>query len=196
MESPFFFLEVPLQLLEAINLILPKLGEHRVTRVDIKHPTIAIIVPEIENTLKALLLKGWWFNEFKYTGIPDSEGYITLGSDAITFTPLVSEPFATLRNGKLYNPENLDYTWDAPVTGIVKQLIPFDEIPESAQQFVLYSACVDAFATDIGASQELSIWSGHATTAYSDLLAEHIRQRKYSTRQSGRFSRLRRAMRS
>jgi len=183
-------------LLEAINLILPKLGEHRVTRVDIKHPTIAIIVPEITNTIKALLIKGWWFNEFKYTGIPDSEGFITLGSDVVTFTPLKTEPFCTLRNGRLYNPENLDYTWDRSVTGIVKQLMEFDELPESAQQFVLYSACVDAFATDIGASQELSLWSGHATAAYSDMLAEHIRQRKYSTRQSGRYLRLRRAMQS
>jgi len=196
LESPFFRLEMHLTLLEAINLILPKLGEHRVTRVDIKHPTIAIIVPEIDNTIRALLIKGWWFNEFEYTGIPDSEGFITLGADVVTFTPNKSQAFATLRNGRLYNPQNLDYTWEHSVTGIVKQALPFDELPETAQQFVLYSACVDAFATDIGASQELSLWSGHATAAYSDLLAEHIRQRKYSTRQSGRFGRLRRAMKS
>lgn len=185
-----------LTLLEAINLILPKLGEHRVTRVDIKHPTIAIIVPEIENTLKALLLKGWWFNEFEYTGIPDSEGFITLGADALTFTPHPSQAFAALRDGRLYNPKNLDYTWDASVTGIVKQAVPFDSCPETAQQFVWYSACVDAFATDIGMSQEIQLWTGHAQAAYSDLLAEHIRQRKYSTRQSRRYGRLRRAMKS
>lgn len=185
-----------LTLLEAINLILPKLGEHRVTRVDIKHPTIAIIVPELENTLRVLLLKGWWFNEFKYTGIPDSEGFITLGTDVLEFTPLVSQPFATLRDGKLYNPENLDYTWDQSVTGIVRQYIPFDSLPESAQQFVWYSACVDAFATDIGMSQEIQLWAGHAQSAYGDLLAAHIRQRRFSTRQSTRYGKLRRAMKS
>lgn len=183
-------------LLDAINLILPKLGEHRVTRVDIKHPTIAIIVPEVENTLRALLLKGWWFNEFKYTGIPDQEGFITLGTDALTFTPLVNEEFCVLRDGRLYRPESLDYTWDKSVTGIVKQYVPFDSLPESAQQHVFYAALVDALATDIGVTQELGLWQGHAQAAYGDLLAEHIRQRRYSTRQSKRFGRLRAAMRS
>lgn len=183
-------------LLEAINLILPKLGEHRVTRVDIKHPTIAIIVPEVENTLRSVLLKGWWFNEFEYTGIPDSEGLITLGADALTFTPLPSEEFCVLRDGKLYRPKNLDYTWDASITGIVKQYVPFDSLPESAQQHVFYAALVDALATDIGVTQEFQLWAGHAQSAYGDLLAEHIRQRKYSTRQSRRYGRLRSAMKS
>ena len=63
-----------MKLLDAVNLILPKLGEHRVTSVDNKHPTLAIILPEIENELKKLLARGWWFNEFDYKAYPDSEG--------------------------------------------------------------------------------------------------------------------------
>jgi len=183
-----------LQLLEAINLILPKLGEHRVTRVDIKHPTLAIIVPEVENTLRQLLNKGWWFNEFPYKGIPDSEGFITLGIDTLAFMPHKSSPYCVLRDGKLYDPATLDYVWAEPVSGTVKQYVPFDSCPESAQQFVWYAALVDALATDIGMANEIGLWQTHAAAAYGDLLAEHIRQRKYSTQQSKRYRRLRSAM--
>ncbi len=183
-----------LTLLEAINLVLPKLGEHPVTRVDVKHPTVAIILPELENTLKQLLLKGWWFNEFRYTATPDNAGEIAMGVDALTFTPGKTEPYAVLRAGRLYNPETLSYVWENPVKGTVRQYVPFEECPETAQQFIWYTTMVNVFATDIGMAQELQLWIGQATAAYGDLLAEHIRQRKYSTRQSGRYQRLRRAM--
>lgn len=183
-----------MKLLDAINLILPKLGEHRVTRVDIKHPTIAIIVPEVENTLRQALLKGWWFNEFLYTAQPDSEGFITLGIETLSFLPQKDQPYAVMRDGKLYNPETLSYVWTESVTGLVKQYVAFDSCPESAQQFVWYSALVDIFTTDIGMATELQIWTGHAKAAYGDLLGEHIRQRKYSTQQSSRWKRLRAAM--
>ena len=32
-----------MKLLDAVNLILPKLGEHPVTSLTIKHPTLAIV---------------------------------------------------------------------------------------------------------------------------------------------------------
>ena len=185
-----------MKLLDAINLILPKLGEHRVTRVDIKHPTIAIIVPEVENVLTQTCLQGWWFNEFYYTATRDSEGTITMGSDVLAFTPEKSGPYAVLRDGKLYNPETLAYTWTENVRGVVKQSLIFDELPESAKQYVWYTALVTVYVTDIGLGKEVQLWQAMAANAYGEMLAEHIRQRKYSTKQSTRYMRLRRAMRS
>lgn len=185
-----------MKLIDAINLILPKLGEHTVTRVDTKHPSIAIILPEVENTLRQMLLKGWWFNEFEYKGMPDSEGYIFLGQDTLAFEPTDPTQFAVMRGQQLFNPQTVSYKWDRAVPGIVKQYVEFDELPESAAQFVFWAACVNAYATDIGLTQEVQLWQGQAQAAYGDMLAEHIRQRKYSTRQSRRFGRLRRAMRS
>lgn len=183
-------------LLDAINMILPKLGEHRVTRVDIKHPTIAIIVPEVENMVRQLCAQGWWFNEFKYNAMPNSEGEIALGQDTIAFIPDKSEPYAVLRDGKLYNPETLSYTWDKSVRGTVKQYVQFDSLPEAAQQYAWHNALVTMYVTDIGLEKEVQIWQALAGTAYSQMLSEHIQQRKYSTKQSARFGRLRRAMRS
>lgn len=183
-----------MQLLEAINLTLPKLGEHRVTRLDVRHPTLAIILPEVENVLRSTLAKGWWFNEFDYTVHPDPEGLMYLGSDTLSFTPEYPE-VAVQRGTQLYNPVTLNYVFTEPVKGRVRQYVPFDKLPESAAQYVYHAALVNVYVTDIGLTNEVQIWQTLAGGAYSDLLAEHLRQRKYSTRGSRRWGRFVSALR-
>jgi len=184
-----------MKLLDAVNLILPKLGEHSVTSLEIKHPTLAVILPEVENELRVVLNKGWWFNEFDYTAHPDSEGIIMLGSTALTFTPKYAET-AVQRGQQLYNPETLSYVFTSPVEGRVRQYIEFDLLPESMAQYVFYTSLCNIYTTDIGVTQEVQVWMSRAAAAYSDALAEHLRQRKYSTRSSRRWSNLHRALRS
>lgn len=181
-----------MKLLDAVNLILPKLGEHPVTSLTQKHPTLAIILPEVENELKQVLLRGWWFNEFEYTAYPDNEGNIFLGSTTLSFTPTAVE--AVQRGNQLYNPETLSYVWTEGVKGIVKEYVEFDLLPESAAQYVWHSALVNVYVTDIGLGNEIQLWSKVGMDAYKSMLAEHLRNRKYSTTQSYRFLRMRRAV--
>lgn len=183
-----------MRLIDAVNMILPKLGEHAVTSLDVRHPTIAVILPEVENELRKLLACGWWFNEFNYTVYPDSEGGAVLGTDCIAFTAKCAGE-AVQRGMRLYNPITLSYTFSAPIEGRVRQYVDFEEIPEHAAQFVFYSALVNAYTSDIGLTQELQVWQTHAAKAYSDLVAENLRQRKYNTKSSPKFAKLRRAMR-
>lgn len=183
-----------MNLLDAVNLILPKLGEHGVTSLNTKHPTLAVILPEIDNELRILLMKGWWFNEFDTTLYPDSEGKIAVGADVLTFTPACAD-VAVQRGLELYNPVTLDYVFTSPVKGRVRQYVEFDKLPESAAQYVYFSGLVNAFIADIGLTQEVQAWGSKAGAAWSDLLAEHLRQRKYSTRQSRKFRNLVSALR-
>ncbi len=184
-----------MKLLDAVNLMLPKLGEHPVTSLEIRHPTLAVILPEVENELITMLQRGWWFNEFKYTAYPDNAGEIVLGTDTLSFVPLDGQPLAAVRGLRLFNPETMSFVWAVPVKGIVTQYVEFDELPESAAQYVWYSALVNAYATDLGVTAELQMWGTKAQGAWTTMLAEHLRQRKYSTTNSKRFQRLRAAMR-
>lgn len=196
MWASFFFLfkENNLELLNAVNLMLPKLGEHPVTSLDINHPTLAVILPEVENELIQLLLKGWWFNEYQTTLYPDNEKHIAIGTEVVSFTPDRVE--AAVRGRALFNPSTLDFTWDAPVMGRIKQKVAFDDLPETAAQFVWNSALINAYVTDLGVTQDVQIWQVRAQAAYTQLLAEHLRNRKYSTTSTIRYQRLRSAMRS
>lgn len=183
-----------MKLLDAVNLILPKLGEHRVTQLDVKHPTLAVILPEVENEIKRLLNKGWWFNEFDITLYPSTEGSIVLGTETLAFTPTRPNT-AVQRGSNLYNPETRSYVFDAPVDGRVREYVAFDKLPESAAQAVYYTALVTCYATDIGMTQEVQVWGQAAQAAQSDLLSEHLRQKKFSTKNTRQWQRLRRALR-
>ncbi len=182
-----------MKLLDAVNLILPKLGEHPVTSLTIKHPTLAIILPEVEQELKSLLLRGWWFNQFKYTAMPDVDGRIALGTDTLAFVP--ERTYASVRGVELFNTDTMSYTWTESVPGVLTVRVDFEKLPESAANVVWYNALINAYTTDIGMANDLQIWQTRAASAHSDLLAEHLRNRKFSSAKTRRFMNLRNALR-
>lgn len=184
-----------MKLLDAVNLIMPKLGERPVTSLAVKHPTLAVLLPIIEQTRKTTLLRGWWFNKYAYTAYPDSDGRIVLGTDTLSFVPAEIDT-AVVRGNTLFNPVTMTDVFDGPVKGIIIQDVSFDVMPESAAYYVFYSAMVEAFATDIGVTQELSVWQSKAGQGWSDLTMEHLRQVKYSTKQHSSWAKLIRAMRA
>lgn len=175
-----------MELLTAVNQVLPKLGERPVTNLQVKHPTLAILLPIIDQTKRTLLLKGWWFNEFPYKAFPGNGGEIAMGIETLSFVPTYRDT-ATLRGGKLYNPITLSYVFTEPVEGRIRQNMEFNELPESAANYVFYAALVEAFTTDLGVTQELGVWQALAGQAHSDLLGEHLRQKKFNTRSSRRW---------
>lgn len=184
-----------MKLLDAVNLVMPKLGERAVTSLSVKHPTLAVLLPIIEQTRKTTLLRGWWFNKYAYTAYPDTEGAIVLGADTLSFVPDVPDS-AVVRGQDLFNPVTLSGVFDAPVKGTITQDVDFDLLPESAAFYVFYSALVEAFTTDIGVTQELGVWQTKAGQGWSDLLMEHLRQVKPSSKQHRAWLKLQRAKRA
>src|SRR5690625_7894190 len=61
-------------LLQAINRIIPALGENPVDSIETRNPTVGIVLNAINNARHDLLQRGWWFNEFETTLYPDTQG--------------------------------------------------------------------------------------------------------------------------
>lgn len=181
-----------MKLLDAVNLTLPKLGERAVTSLSVKHPTLAVLLPIIEQTRRTTLNRGWWFNKYSTTLYPDNDGVIAFGVDTLSFVPDCPGT-AVQRGNELFNPVTLTNVFDAPVKGTVTQDVEFDLLPESAANYLFYSSLVEAFTTDIGVTQELQVWQTRAGQGWSDLLAEHLRQVKPNTRQNRAWRKLQRA---
>lgn len=182
-----------MQLLKAINAILPALGEHPVTRVDVKHPTLAVIIPVIEAKLREALMRDWWFNTSEITLYPDTEGHIYVPTTTLVFIP--RKVRATVRRLQLYNQDALNFIWTEPVEGRLKETMEFDELPESVASYVMYSALVQTYVTDIGLESVVERWDAVATQAEFLATNEHLQNMKYSTQKSSRYGRLRSAMR-
>ena len=177
-----------MRLLEAVNLILVRVGEHPVTSTTVKHPTLAVLLPEIDLELVTLLNKGWWFNEYDYTAYPDSEKKITLGTECLSFVPECAH--AALRGQDLYNTSTRTYLWDAPVKGRLIEHVEFHRLPESAAQYVMYMAAVNTHILDIGKTNEVEEWKVKAAAAYDTLLSEHLRNKRYNSRNLRTFQRI------
>lgn len=192
---PFFFVptKAPMELLTAVNRILPTLGEHPVTSLNTKHPTLAIILPKIDLKIDDLTIQGYWFNTFDVALYPDSEGGIAIPVDTLTFVP-TKEP-AIQRGRKLYNAASQTYVWTKPVDALITTRIPFAELPESMALFVMYSVMVTSYVTDIGLEQDVQLWQSEMAKAEARVMSEHLRNMKYSTRKTQRFQRIERARR-
>jgi hypothetical protein len=186
-----------MQLLDAVNEILPKLGERPVTSLDAKSPTLGVILPQIASETDLLLQAGWWFNtRYNVDLFPDSEGNIAVPDDTLSFVPADSMTFdVVVRGTQFWRSDTGDYSFTEKITGTLIQRVAFEELPESAARFVLYSAMVTCYATDIGLESVVQLWQKYALGAQSLMEQDHLRHRKYSVKQTRQYRRLRRAMR-
>lgn len=182
-----------MELLTAVNLILPKLGEHTVTSTSAKHPTLGIILPNIELKLTKLLEHGWWFNTADtVTLYQDTQGKIARPVDLLSLET-VDGPVA-MRSDYLWNTVTGTDVFTRPITGRGIYRMEFKDLPETAARVVLYEGCVESYLTDIGKESIVAEWRLEAEVAMRDLKAHHLRQKRYSTQKSNRFLRIRSAM--
>lgn len=183
-----------MDLLTAVNRILPVLGEHPVTSVDAKHPTLGTLLPKVETKIEDITLPGYWFNTFDYTFYPDPMGGIAIPGDVLSFVP--ENAAAIVRGKRLFNPLTMTYVFPAAVTGRLITRVPFEELPESVASLVWYSTLVDAYITDIGLEPSVREWQRQAADAERRVVSEHLRNMRYSTTKTARFARYKNALRS
>lgn len=185
-----------MKLLEAINIILPALGESVVTSIDSRNPTVAIVRNAIQAQNSHLQLRDWWFNTFDVGLYPDEGGEIVLPSNLMAWLP-DEEGGGIQRGNRLLNPESLDFKWPVgtPVTGKIRVRVDFEDLPESAATHVMYEGCIKAYVDDIGLEQVLDVWRQRSGEAYIALMSEHLRNKRFSTRRSRRYRRIRSAIR-
>lgn len=184
-----------MDLLEAVNLILPKLGEHPVTSVTSRSPTMAVVLPIIERNLRETLQPGWWFNTHRLTLHPDPEtGEIGVSNDVLSF--VADHEICSVRKNKLHDSTNNTYAWHRAVPGVLISLVPFDELPETAASLVFAASAVEACVTDIGMTDEVRMWTAQAAEAEARMKSEHLRNMRFSTTKSRRYKTYRRALRA
>ena len=184
-----------MKLIDAVNYILPKLGEHTVTSIEVKNPSVSLILKAIDQASATILARGWWFNTFDYTAYPNNEGEVSMGTATLDFVP-TDNSNAVLRAGKLFNPETRTYVWELEkIEGTLTEQVEFEDLPESAAQVIKMQALVDMHITDLGVSEDTSAWDVERQRLESDLIAHHLRHKKYTTKKSPRYLRMRAAMR-
>lgn len=172
-------------LLEAINTLLAAIGSSPVTNTDTPQNADAIIAKNnINRALRDIQTEKWYFNsESDYPLTPDVNGTIHIPNNIINidFTGRLGEGNRfVIRGKKLYDRLNHTFKIDEQLEADVVLCLEYDEIPESAAQYVIAQAA-RRYQEEMLGDPSLRTWTKQdEDTARGKLLDEDLRMRKVS----------------
>lgn len=172
-------------LLEAINTLLAAIGSSPVTNTDTPQNADAIIAKNnINRALRDIQTEKWYFNsESDYPLTPDVNGTIHIPNNIINidFTGRLGEGNRfVIRGKKLYDRLNHTFKIDEQLEADVVLCLEYDEIPESAAQYVIAQAA-RRYQEEMLGDPSLRTWTKQdEDIARGNLLDEDLRMRKVS----------------
>lgn len=166
-----------MKLLDAVNTVLPHLGEHVITSIETtKHPTVGLIVAAINRQTRALLTEGYWFNERTITLQVNTDGRINAPEKAIAIYGV--DCTVSIEGEYLYDIEAGSYYFDRPITVKIIRDIPFEHLPEYAALCIAYNAGAEQYTTDFGVESAVGSLQALAEWNRQMLRQEERRNRK------------------
>lgn len=133
--------------IDAVNLMLSTIGEAPISSLENAMHSDAIMSRQtLSMVSRQVQAEGWWFNTESAVEItPDIEGYITTPELIISLDiePTQRE-YAThdvvLRGVRLYDRKNHTYKFEKPLKVTMISMLPFEELPECAKQYIVIRA--------------------------------------------------------
>lgn len=178
METPF------VELLTALNNILPFLEENTVTSTDTKHPTAALILSKLESSRDLLLTKGFWFNNEKRKFYLDPEGRAHAGTDLLALYTIDKSLNYEIRGQYIYDLNNSTFTLPKEFEALTTVYLPFDRLPYFAAVAVQWRAAVEAYTQDFQVDAVVQLLTQREQEAMAMLEREHLRKRNFSSMRS------------
>ena len=169
------FTTVPVNELEAVNMLLAAVGEAAVSSLE---TATTVDVTQAKNLLSNInreaQQKGWHFNtEWDVVLTLDSDSRIPLGTTVLSiYSP---SKLTTIRGREgspfLYDLSNNTFTWTASVNDAVTiTLLDFEDIPQTARQYITTKAARIFQEEIIGQVSAEAVNRQEEVEAYADLL--------------------------
>jgi len=169
------FTTVPVNELEAVNMLLAAVGEAAVssletaTTVDVTHAKNLL-----SNINREVQQKGWHFNtEWDVVLSLDSDSRIPLGTTVLSIYSPTKLNTIRGREGSpfLYDLDNNTFTWTTSVNDAVTiTLLDFEDIPQTARQYITTKAARIFQEEIIGQVSAEAVNRQEEVEAYADLL--------------------------
>ena len=138
-----------MELLDAVNLVLRKIGEIPVTSVDEQYPTLTIVLPALAEARVKMLSEGYWFNSYyKHVLQPMPDGQVLLPANCLKFFP--KEARHKFTGSRIADTDTGSIFVKEPVEGRLIIDIPFDDLSEITQYAIAYGAAYETYLSDIG----------------------------------------------
>lgn len=165
--------------LDVINAMLSGLGESPLNTLDSAHPLVAAGTRMIGTANLREQGKSWWFNKELVQLTPDADtGYIYCPDDSLRVDPTQGTLNYVQRGRRLYKayaPGTDPYKFTQTVLCWLVRLVPFDDLPPSAQLLVSYSAQREFSLAYDADKLKYQVIDAAYKEALIDISAEHIR---------------------
>ena len=179
------FTTVPVNELEAVNMLLAAVGEAAVSSLE---TATTVDVTQAKNLLsniyREVQQKGWHFNtEWDVVLSLDSDSRIPLGTTVLSiYSP---SKMTTIRGREgspfLYDLDNNTFTWNASINDAVTiTLLDFEDIPQTARQYITTKAARIFQQEIIGQVSAEAVNRQEEVEAYADLLDDEGERSGYN----------------
>lgn len=128
--------------LDAVNLMLDTIGEPPVNSLeDVTDEDVAMAIRMLGVVSRNFQTRGWEFNsETNYPMSPDINDEITLATNIARLDATNPGIDVTVRGNRLYDKTNRRYTFTQDVKVDVVWLLPYEEIPQAARDYIAIKA--------------------------------------------------------
>lgn len=170
----------PTSLLEAVNYLLELIEESPVNDlVDVTDPDVAAALRLLDIVDRELQSQGWDFNtETEFTLSRDISNQIPAPGNVIRLS-IPGERIA-IRDGRLFDRTNQTFTFDDDLEGVIVQRLAFEDLPETARNYLVMEAGMRFFTGRGG--DELGFRLSRATveSAWAQFVREDTNAGGYS----------------
>jgi len=179
------FTTVPVNELEAVNMLLAAVGEAAVSSLE---TATTVDVTQAKNLLsninREVQQKGWHFNtEWDVVLSLDSDSRIPLGTTVLSIYSPTKMTTIRGREGSpfLYDLSNNTFTWTTSVNDAVTiTLLDFEDIPQTARQYITTKAARIFQEEIIGQVSAEAVNRQEEVEAYADLLDDEGERSGYN----------------
>jgi len=179
------FTTVPVNELEAVNMLLAAVGEAAVSSLE---TATTVDVTQAKNLLsninREVQQKGWHFNtEWDVVLSLDSDSRIPLGTTVLSVYSPTKMTTIRGREGSpfLYDLDNNTFTWTTSINDAVTiTLLDFEDIPQTARQYITTKAARIFQEEIIGQVSAEAVNRQEEVEAYADLLDDEGERSGYN----------------
>ena len=179
------FTTVPVNELEAVNMLLAAVGEAAVSSLE---TATTVDVTQAKNLLSNInreaQQKGWHFNtEWDVVLSLDSDSRIPLGTTVLSVYSPTKMTTIRGREGSpfLYDLDNNTFTWTTSINDAVTiTLLDFEDIPQTARQYITTKAARIFQEEIIGQVSAEAVNRQEEVEAYADLLDDEGERSGYN----------------
>lgn len=170
---------VPQTKLDAVNLVLWSIGETPVNTLEVSGiRDVANAVLLLDRTTREILAQGWDFNtDENWKLSPDASKNILIPSNALSVDPVDKTRRIVERSNEgvrmLWDKDRHSWEFDAPVLVNITWGMEFDELPETARNYIATRAARQYQAGALGSELVYRFTAQHETEARTAFRREH-----------------------